>query len=129
VIPFNPQVLSAAKRRLLKRFESLGEQDRDTLLAFADFLASRGDASGAEASSPDPERPKEISRPEKESVVAAIRRLSETYFMLERQSMLNETASLMAAHVIQGRAARDVVDELESVFAARYQEYLKDWQS
>jgi len=124
LIPLNTQSLGREQRRLLNLFDKLASPDRDTLMAFAEFLAARvSDDEGAEESVPA--QPKAIERPETESVVAAIRRLSETYHMLDRQDMLNDTASLMGAHVMQGRPASDVIDELESVFQSHYHRYLE----
>nr|WP_206171763.1 hypothetical protein [Thiorhodococcus mannitoliphagus] len=112
---------SADERRLIKRFRKLTEADRHTLLAFADFLAQR------EAPAPTmpkvPQEPTPAPRPENESVVGAIKRLSKTYEMLERDALLNETSALMSAHVLQGRGAPEVIDELEAVFARHYSEY------
>jgi len=34
--------------------------------------------------------------------------------------MLNETASLMTEHMIQGRTAIEVIDDLEALFQQRY---------
>ena len=127
MIPVNTQPLGAEQRRLLNLFDKLAASDRDTLLAFAEFLAARvadGEVQGESA----PERPKAIERSGEESVVAAIRRLSQTYYMLERQDMLNDTASLMGAHVMQGRPAAEVIDELETVFKSHYDRYLEAWQ-
>ena len=127
MIPVNTQPLGAEQRRLLNLFDKLATSDRDTLLAFAEFLAARvadGEVQGESA----PERPKAIERSGEESVVAAIRRLSQTYYMLERQDMLNDTASLMGAHVMQGRPAAEVIDELETVFKSHYDRYLEAWQ-
>jgi hypothetical protein len=129
VLPFDPRPLTAEQRRLVTLLGRMGDEDRRTLLAFAEFLAGRAEALAPDPAPAAPERPRDIPRPEGESVVAAIRRLSETYFMLERRQMLDRTASLMAAHVIQGRPARDVVDELESVFEEHYRSYLDSWQS
>lgn len=125
MIPFNTQSVQGEQRRLLNLFDKLDQPDRDTLMAFAGFLAARMGADDEGAEQIAPEQPKEIERPEEESVVAAIRRLSETYFMLDRQDMLNDTASLMGAHVMQGRPAAGVIDELESVFKAHYDRYLE----
>jgi hypothetical protein len=47
-----------------------------------------------------------MPRPSQESVVAAIKRLSKTYEMLDRGPMLNETSALMSAHVLQGRPVK-----------------------
>ena len=56
-------------------------------------------------------------------MVAAIKRLSATFPMLKKNSMLNETAALMSEHILKGRAAVDVINELEIQFQVRYQEF------
>lgn len=61
-------------------------------------------------------------RPERESVIAAIRRLTLTYPMLDRGPMLHQTAALMSAHVLHGRSAAAVIDELEALFLRQYQD-------
>ncbi len=107
--------------RLVKLFRRLGPAERETLLAFAMFLAERASLlPGDEA----PREPSHRPRPENESVVAAIKRLSLTYEMLDRGPMLNETSMLMSAHVLQGRGAAEVIAELESLFERHYQDYL-----
>lgn len=108
-------------RRLAKLYRSLGSQDRSTLLAFGEFLAARGEQRAEEYSGPL--EMKQIPRPRKESVVGAIKRLSDSYFMLDRSAMLNDTSSLMGAHVLRGRPASAVIDELEALFARYYAEY------
>lgn len=113
--PANPD-----QRRLSRLYAGLSEQDRLSLLAFAEFLASRARPIQEPAAALEP---KPIPRPEEESVVGAIRRLSASYFMLERQEMLSETASLMTAHVMQGRPAARVIDDLERLFKNHYERY------
>lgn len=126
MIPLSAKTLSAEQRGLLNLLDRLDEQDRATLMAFAEFLAAR--APDPSQAKPDvPLEPKATTRPETESVVAAIRRLSETYYMLQRQDLLNETSALMTAHVLKGRSAADVVDELELVFRSHYDRYLEQW--
>ena len=115
-----PGPKGGARQRLLALFERLGDGDRDTLIAFAEFLAARRPA--VPAGPPEPPRP--IARPESETVVAAIRRLSASYPMLDRRRLLNTTSSLMAQHILHGRAAADVIDELERGFAAHYEEFV-----
>ena len=127
MLPLNPQSLDADQRRLLACYAKLSEADRDTLLAFADFLAARSPEDDTPTATA-PQQPKEIARPKKESVVAAIRRLSETYYMLERKDMFSDTASLMGAHVMHGRSARDIIDELERIFKGHYERYLEGWR-
>lgn len=70
-------------------------------------------------------QPLETSRPDKENVVNAIKRLRASYFMLNTDDLLNETSSLMAQFMIQGRAAEEVIDDLEKVFDDFYQKYLQ----
>lgn len=108
------------EQRLSRLFRELPKADRATLLAFAEFLVSRA---APDAQTPSPRDPQPIPRPAKESVVAAIKRLARTYDMLDRNALLNDTSALMSAHVLQGRSAAEVIDELESVFARHYKLY------
>ena len=45
------------------------------------------------------------------------------YPMLDRERMLSETSGLMAAHTLQGRAAKEVIDDLEAMFERHYREF------
>jgi hypothetical protein len=115
------------ERRLTKVFRSLEPEDRSTLLAFGEFLAAR--AAESAPRSRGPMEPDRIPRPPDESVVGAIKRLSRSYYMLDRSAMLNDTSSLMGAHVLQGRPAKDVIDELEALFARYYTKYREEQES
>ncbi|VAW98068.1 hypothetical protein MNBD_GAMMA20-64 [hydrothermal vent metagenome] len=116
--------LTAAEKKLLAQFKCLSEIQRETLLSFAEFLTTQAPQDQAEAT-PLPE-PRYTPRPEQESVIAAIKRLNATYFMLEnRAALLNETSLLMTQHVMQGRDIREVIDELETVFAR----FFAEWQA
>ncbi len=118
--------LKPEQRRLLSFYDALNAQDRETLLAFAEFLNGRQTVTDeALADTSAVQQPKSIERPAKESVVKAIKRLSETYHMLEREHLLDQTSSLMMAHVLQGRDAVTVIDELEVVFSEHYERYLQ----
>ena len=108
------------KKRLLDLFGQLSGSDREALLAFAEFLAGRNPVDAPEA---PPAEPLDIPRPEKESVVGAIKRLSATYPMLDKPELLNETSALMTQHVMQGRDAVEVIDEIEVVFSRFYTEW------
>ncbi len=114
--------MNPAEKKLLTLFKRLAEADQQNLLAFAEFLCSR---ESAESAGPVPE-PQPIPRPEDESVVAAIKRLSATYPMLDTPELLNESSALMTQHVMQGREAGDVVDDLEALFQRFYDERLTD---
>ena len=117
----NPNAISADERRLLKHLRALGPSERETLLAFADFLVTRAEQSPREPAVAREPRP--APRPEQESVVGAIKRLSQSYDMLERDALLHETSALMSAHVLQGRPAGEVIDELEALFDRHYRHY------
>lgn len=112
--------MKPAEKKLLELFRNLPEAQRQTLLDFADFLASR--AAPAEAV-PVPTEPVSIERPEQESVIAAIKRLRATYPMIDPEKLLNETAGFMTKHVVHGKPAKEVIDEMEVVFARRYEEH------
>ncbi len=105
------------KRQLFQLFSALCAADRETLLLFAEFLKARRGQEVIPNSPPPRPRP----RPPEESVIAAIKRLSESYPMLDRATMLNNTSTLMAQHVLQGRPAPEIIDELEQVFLANYE--------
>lgn len=105
--------------RLIDLFSRLGESERTTLLSFAEFLASRMPESLAEPAVS--QVPLDIPRPEKESVIGAVKRLAATYPMVDREKMLHETAALMTQHMVQGRPAPKVIDDLEKLFAQHYQ--------
>ena len=119
--------LGPQQRQLLELFEQLDAAGRTSLLDYAGFLASRSPEPPAvdEADSGVPQQPKPIPRPPNESVVKAIKRLSASYYMLERDRMLDETSSLMMAHVMQGRDAAAVIDDLERLFEQHYRRYLE----
>jgi hypothetical protein len=107
------------EKRLLAAARELEEGERETLIGFAEYLGQRGE----KEERPTPE-PLDIPRPEKETVVKAIRRLSATYPMLEKAKMLDETSSLMAEHTLQGREAESVIDELETIFYRHYERHV-----
>lgn len=117
--------LKPLQRQLLACFDSLDEPGRETLLAFAQFLAERAATSG-ETKIPVVHEPEPIERPPQESVVKAIKRLSTTYYMLEREVLLDRTSALMMSHVMQGRDAVSVIDELEALFQEHYRRYRHD---
>jgi hypothetical protein len=122
------QPVSREERRLVKILRDLGAQDRATLIAFAEFLAAGGAAT--EAPEGDDRQsmvspvasvePSHEPRPVDETPIAAIRRLRRVYPMLDPSELLHETSSLMASHLLQGRAVVEVIDELEALFDARY---------
>lgn len=110
--------MKSANKKLLALYRSLCATDQQTLLAFAEFLAAREAASGVPRSVAAPVL---APRPEKETVVGALKRLSASYPMLDKAKMLDQTSALVAQHVLQGRPATEVIDELELVFIHHFE--------
>ena len=118
--------MPADQRQLLKLYAQLEEADRRSLLSYAEFLLQRAgedEPTTTEPAGPPPE-PLAIPRPESESVVGAMKRLSQTYFMVDRGLILTEASSLMTAHIVHGRPAVEVIDELEGLFERHYTDLL-----
>ena len=115
------------QEKILSVLSRLSPADQATVTSFAEFLLSRTVARGeAPASAPlragkIPE-PKLTPRPEGEGVVAAVKRLSKAYFMLDKSKMLGVTSELVSQHVLHGREAGEIIDELEALFADHYQQ-------
>lgn len=101
--------------RLARLFTHLPEAQQEQLIEFAEFLAER-------YPEPNPTSPEpiEIARPENETVVSAMKRLRQSYPMLDPEKLLHETSALMNAHLLQGKPAEEIIDELERVFQQHY---------
>lgn len=105
------------QQALLAAFGRLDERQQEMLLEFAAFMAARNAAAAPVMAPPQPE-----PRPAEESVVLAIKRLSRTYPQIDRRRLMGPTSQLMAQHALQGRAAAEVIDELEVLFELHYRE-------
>jgi len=114
--------MTADERRLLRLFRALPENKRSGLLDYAEFLLNRVLPDAPET----PVTPLDIPRPPEESVVKAIKRLRETYPMMDRAKILNDTSACMTAHLIHGKPAEAVIDELEALFLRHYQSLSKE---
>ena len=113
--------MNKSEKQLLNLYRDLPPAVRSNLLDYAVFLAERYPPQTQVAQDPI-----EIPRPTEESVIAAVKRLSATYPMLNKDTMLHETSALVAQHLIQGRDAMEVIDELEEIFRQRYQSLQQD---
>jgi len=109
---------NSQQKRLQHIFRQLGREQQQTLLAFAEFLYSRN------VSELPSTVPKLKPRPPNESVVAAIKRLAQSYPMLDKAIMLNETSRLMTEHILHGRDKIEIIDELEVVFLRHYEKII-----
>jgi hypothetical protein len=108
------------QQRLLKLYRQLSPNDREGLLSYAEFLQHRAAGGDEQGVALEEQLPADIPRPESETVVAAMRRLSRTFYMIDKGELLHEASELMTAHLMQGRPAAEVIDELEFVFRRHY---------
>lgn len=108
--------MTTRTQQLQNIFEQLPSSEQDMLIAFAEFLQSRTLETPQIC-----QKPQLLPRPVQESVIGAIKRLSRSYPMLDKQKMLDETSALMSQHVLQGRNKSEVIDELELVFLRHYE--------
>jgi len=113
--------LNKSEKQLLNLYRDLPQAARNNLLDFAAFLAERYPPQTQVA-----KEPLEIPRPTEESVIAAVKRLSATYPMLNKDTMLHDTSALVTQHLIQGRDAMVVIDELENIFRQGYESMQND---
>lgn len=112
--------MNKTEKRLLEILGRLPGEQGQALLEYAEFLLTR------HGGSPEIPDPLAIPRPANESVVRAIKRLRETYPMLDPAKLLNETSILMTQHVTQGRDGVQVIDELEILFRSHYDRIVRD---
>jgi len=112
--------LPSEQQNLIKLFRQLSKADQGSLLSYAEFLLERR-AGQVEPATTEDQFPRDIHRPQSETVVAAMRRLSETFHMLDTSDLLHEASELMTAHLMQGRPAAEVIDDLEVVFRRHYE--------
>ena len=137
--------MSNREQRLLDILRSLPETEAGSLLDYAEFLllrapqkqlletlstaaagASMAESSSLPSSLPEvaPEiniEPADIPRPETETIIGAVKRLSKTYHMLSTDKMLHETADLVGQSMMGTRDTAEVIDELEKVFRRYYE--------
>lgn len=120
----NPLNTNSSKKKqdkhLLKLFNSLPPQQQQTLVQFAEFLCTQCEPVVREIATPEL-----VPGPPGESVIKAMKRLSGAYHMIDKAKMLNETSALMAQHMMQGRAADEVILELEALFESHYRRLLE----
>ncbi len=139
--------MGSREQRLLEILHSLPEAEACSLLDYAEFLLTRapqnqllqalssaaamaGTSTTESSSIPavmaevEPQtiiEPVDIPRPETETIIGAVKRLSETYPMLSKDKMLHETADLVGQSLMGTRDTAEVIDELEQVFRRYYE--------
>jgi len=108
---------------LAKHAAVLADEALDNLCEFAEFLAAKYPAPVVEQAYVP------LPRPENESVIAAIKRLSKSYPMLDKTTLFDQTSAAMSAHILQDISAEESIGKLEIVFREKYQAYLQDKKS
>jgi len=116
--------MPSIEKKLLKILAQLTEAQQQTLLSFAEFLVLR--QTEAEPGVEEVLPLQLIERPENESVIAAIKRLKASYPMVQREKVFDKTSMLMTQHIMQGRTAMDVIDDLEVMFREHYERIISD---
>ena len=128
------------EQSLLDLYRQLSEHDAHALIRYAEFLAgyeqTTAEISQQTAPPSEPKttaaddlpEPEVIERPEKERVVDALKRLSATYPMLEKKHLLDRASELVAQHVMFGKPAPQVIDEIEKIFADAYDKFVKNFK-
>lgn len=103
------------EKRLQEIIQRLPKEVVENLLDYAEFLDSK------HGQNPVSTEPLNIPRPDTESVVEAIKRLTVTFPMLDTRHLLHETGDLMTQHIMQARPAVEVIDELEALFQRHFE--------
>jgi hypothetical protein len=97
------------RTRLVMLLESLDETGRRTLVEHAEFLVSRREVQA--------HPPSVAPRPTGDNVVQAIRRLNGSYPGLRRAALMQPVGELLSQHMVDGRAAEEVIEDLEALYA------------
>lgn len=130
--------LNDQEQRLLAYLRKLSQQDAHALLRFAAYLAgdqtavqdtAQQDAGTGMVSPAEIPQPQYIERPDNERVVDAIKRLSATYPMLEKKKLLDKASTLVAQHVMFGKPASEVIDEIEKLFVEAYDKFVSEMRA
>ncbi len=107
----------SAKTELLALIERLPEPALSSLAEFAGFLADKYPFE------PEQVTVNPIPRPETEGIIAAIKRLTKTYPMLDKKVVFDQTALAMSDHVLEDQDATHSIDRLERIFREAYEAY------
>lgn len=99
----------------LKQLRALTPEQQELLFSFTEFLVARAPAA------PTPMlEPQLLPRPVEEKVIHAIKRLRMSYPMLDESVLLSEVSEHLTQHLMFGKPAPQVIDELEVLFRAHY---------
>ena len=111
--------MKSIDKELLSLFRGLSATHQASVLDFARYLRSTSDGNAPSL----PREPVAIPRPERETVVTAIKRLTATYPMLDAVHLFDTVSGLMSQHLLSGREAEDIIDELEVIFEQKFRAF------
>jgi len=109
--------------------QQLTEEQQRMVLAFARFLLHENErraAEGGEGGDAPPPPPAEADvapRPEGELPVHTLKRMKRGYPMLSGDKLLGRAAELMMRHHVAGDDRQEVVEQIEALFAAEYEQW------
>ena len=110
-------------KALVDLFNMLDEDRQANLFDYAEFLLSKGDAVERDIG-----KPVEVPKPENETVVGAIKRLKQTYPMIDSMEVFSDASNLMTEHLVSGRDAEEVINEIEALFESTYEKLLREFE-
>ena len=113
-----------SSKQLIDLYDSLDNERKQSLSDFADYLLAKAGPVLKEI--PPPE---DIPRPEKETVVGAVKRLKMQYHMVESMTVFSKASALMTDHMVKGRDVMEVVDEMELLFQTEYNKLVDDLEN
>lgn len=114
---------ASSRKKMLADIKRISAELADgplaTLHEFAEYLGNKYPCEESRV-----QEPVAIPRPGEESVVAAIRRLTRTYPMLDRERLFEQSSAVMSTHILNGLPAQEAIDRLEEIFSAQYEDFL-----
>lgn len=110
-------------KALADLFNTLDKERQESLFDYAEFLQSKGGLLMQEVT-----EPVDVPRPENESVVGAIKRMKQTYPMIDSMKVFAVASNLMTDHMVKGRDAEEVINEIEALFEDTYKKLLREFE-
>jgi hypothetical protein len=110
-------------KALVDLFNKLDKDRQQSLFDYAEFLQLK-----AGIVPPDIDEPVDIPKPENESVVGAIKRMKQSYPMIDSMEVFAVASNLMTDHMVKGRDAEEVINEIEALFEQTYKKLLREYE-
>ena len=110
-------------KALVDLFNTLDQDLQQSLFDYAEFLQSKASAGSRQIIEPI-----DIPRPDNETVVGAIKRMKQAYPMIDSMEVFAVASNLMTDHMVQGRDAEEVSNEIEALFEDTYRQIRKEFE-